>query len=438
MSLTERQLVAFGSLAADQKNAMVGGPFGSNLISDDYKEAGIPVIRGQNLGHGRWVGGEFVFVSEAKAASLRSNWAMPGDIVFTQRGTLGQVAIVPPGPWEHYLISQSQMKATIDLSKADPTFIYYLFSSKAEQQYIIGNAVQAGVPHINLTQLRSHPISIPPLEEQSAIASILGALDNKIEQNQRTAQALERLARAIFRAWFVDFEPVKAKANGAISFPSMSPTLFDSLPTAFVSSERGPVPTAWETRPIATIATFLNGLALQKYPPRGDSTDLPVIKIAQLRQGGTSSADLANANIPAAYVIKNRDLLFSWSGTLDVKFWFGGKGALNQHLFKVTSQHYPDWFIFLSLQEHLPWFRMIAASKATTMGHIKREHLRGVHAVVAPPEMMREADALIAPLHGLRAHLLLESQRLANLRDLLLPRLLSGQVRVAVAATSHG
>ncbi len=176
--------MAFGELAADQKNAMVGGPFGSNLVSSDYTEAGTPVIRGQNLGLGRWVGGDFVFVSEQKALSLRSNWAMPGDIVFTQRGTLGQVAIVPPGPWKHYLISQRQMKATIDPSQADPSFIYYLFTSPVEQRYIIGNAIQVGVPHINLAQLRAHPISIPPLAEQGAISAVLGALDDKIEQNR--------------------------------------------------------------------------------------------------------------------------------------------------------------------------------------------------------------------------------------------------------------
>src|SRR6267143_5722492 len=103
--------VTVGDIVALARNALVGGPFGSNLISSDYVPSGIPVIRGQNMG-ARWVGGEFVFVSDAKSASLDANLARPGDIVFTQRGTLGQVSLVPDGPYERYLVSQSQMKLT--------------------------------------------------------------------------------------------------------------------------------------------------------------------------------------------------------------------------------------------------------------------------------------------------------------------------------------
>jgi len=238
--------VQFGDLAADTRNAIVGGPFGSNLVSGDYTDAGVPVIRGQNMGEGRWVSGPFAFVSEEKAESLRANLARPGDIVFTQRGTLGQVALVPDAPWDRYVVSQSQMKATVNPDLADPLFVYYYFTNPAEQHYIIANAIQTGVPHSNLGQLRAHPMRVPSLCEQRAIADVLGALDDKIEQNRRTAQALERLARAIFRAWFVDFQPVKAKAAGATVFPSMPQPVFDALPTGFVDSKIGPVPEGWE------------------------------------------------------------------------------------------------------------------------------------------------------------------------------------------------
>lgn len=111
-------------IAASTKNALVGGPFGSNLVSADYVSSGIPVIRGQNMGQGRWVEGDFVFVSQQKAEQLSANIARPGDIIFTQRGTLGQVAIVPDYPFERYIVSQSQMKLTPDKSKADTMFLY--------------------------------------------------------------------------------------------------------------------------------------------------------------------------------------------------------------------------------------------------------------------------------------------------------------------------
>lgn len=420
----------FSKLAANSPNSIVGGPFGSNLVSSDYTEGGVPVIRGQNMGSGRWVSGNFAFVSEEKAESLRANLARPGDVVFTQRGTLGQVALVPDTPWNRYVVSQSQMKATINQDLADPLFIYYYFTNPVEQQYIAANAIQTGVPHSNLGQLRAHPMRIPSLTEQRTIAGVLCALDDKIEQNRRTAQKLEQLARAIFRAWFVDFEPVKAKAAGAAGFPSMPQAVFDALPTVFVDSDIGPVPKGWLVRPLVSTATFLNGLALQKYPPRGDVDDLPVIKIAQLRRGSTEGSDLANGDVPTEYVIGDGDLLFSWSGTLEAAFWFGGKGALNQHLFKVMPNEYPSWLCLLWIHQHLPWFRAIAAGKATTMGHIKRSHLTEAKVVTATPPVLQAANDVIEPIYELYAQTMLESRKLIEMRDFLLPRLLSGDVRV--------
>jgi type I restriction enzyme S subunit len=427
----------FEELAAESRNAIVGGPFGSNLVSSDYTEAGVPVIRGQNMGHGRWVTGQFAFVSDEKAESLRANWARPGDIVFTQRGTLGQVALVPDAPWGRYIVSQSQMKATINPDKADSLFIYYYFSSPIERQYVIANAIQTGVPHSNLGQLRAHPMRIPPPLEQRRIASVLGALDDKIEQNRRTARALERLARAVFRAWFVGFEPVKAKAAGASAFPSMPQPVFDALPASFVASDIGPVPQGWEIRAIAQVATFLNGLALQKYPPRGDGRDLRVIKIAQLRRGSTQGADWASCDVPAQYVVDDGDLLFSWSGTLEAELWFGGTGALNQHLFKVTSSQFPQWYCLHWIRQHLPWFRRVAASKATTMGHIKRGHLQEAQVIAPPALVMRAADQVIGPLYEMYAQVQLESRKLAQIRELLLPNLLSGAVRISQTGAGH-
>lgn len=192
------------------------------------------------------------------------------------------------------------------------------------------------------------------------------------------------------------------------------------------------MPEGWELKAIARIATFLNGLALQKYPPRGDGHDLRVIKIAQLRKGSTEGADLANGDLPEQYVINDGDLLFSWSGTLEAELWFGGKGALNQHLFKVTSAHFPSWLCLLWIRQHLAWFRTIAASKATTMGHIQRGHLQEAKVIVPPEDILRAANAAVGSLYELHAQIMIESRKLVGLRNLLLPKLLSGEVRVQV------
>ncbi len=294
--------------------------------------------------------------------------------------------------------------------------------------------IDDGSPIPSTTRAAVYPreMVVPDPDEQRAIAGVLGALDDKIEQNQRSARALDRLAGAIFRSWFVDFEPMKAKAACATSFPSMPKHVFDALPTRFVDSDVGPVPEGWKMKGIASIATFLNGLALQKYPPRGDGEDLRVIKIAELRKGSVEGAAWANGDVAEQYVIDDGDLLFSWSGTLEVAFWYGGKGALNQHLFKVTSSRFPSWFCFLWIRRHLPWFRAIAASKATTMGHIRRGHLQETQVVVPPNEVLHQANEVFGPIFDLFGQLMIESRRLAAMRDVLLPKLLSGEVRVQV------
>ena len=189
--------VTVGEIASSRQYALVGGPFGSNLVSRDYVPAGVPIIRGQNMGQ-RFIGGEFAYVSSEKAEALSANLARPGDVIFTQRGTLGQVSLVPNEPFEQYLISQSQMKLTVESKKADPLFLYYVFQTPEQLEHIRNHAIQTGVPHTNLGILRNTPIPLPPLGKQRAIARVLGALDDKIELNRRTNETLDAMARVLF------------------------------------------------------------------------------------------------------------------------------------------------------------------------------------------------------------------------------------------------
>ena len=366
--------------------------------------------------------GRVPILSSSGITDYHSEVRVPGPGVVTGRyGTIGQVFLIKEDFWP--LNTTLWVK---DFHGNDPLWASYLLRTID----FMSCSDKSSVPGVNRNDLHRIPVLLPPLEEQHTIAGVLGALDDKIEQNRRTARALDRLARTIFRAWFVSFDPVKAKAAGAAAFPCVPQSVFDALPTRLVDSEIGSVPEEWELKPIATIATFLNGLALQKYPPRGDGEDLRVIKIAELRRGSAEGAAWANSDVPKQYVIGDRDLLFSWSGTLEVEFWFGGRGALNQHLFKVTSSRFPSWFCFLWIRQHLPWFRAIAASKATTMGHIKRGHLQETQVVVPPNEILHAANEVIGPIYDLLGELMIESRKLAAMRDVLLPKLLSGEVRV--------
>jgi type I restriction enzyme S subunit len=311
-----------------------------------------------------------------------------------------------------------------DFKGNDRRFCYYLLKSLDLAHFNAGS----GVPTLNRNHIHPLPVTVPTSsDEQRAIAHILGTLDDKVELNRRMSETLEAMARGLFKSWFADFDPVRDKAEGRD--PCLPKPLADLFPARLVDSELGEIPEGWEVKSLDEIARFLNGLALQKYPPVGDRS-LPVVKIAQLRAGNTIGADRASADLDADYVVADGDILFSWSGSLECVLWAGGKGALNQHLFKVTSATYPRWLCYFGVHAHLEDFRHIAAGKATTMGHIQRHHLSDAKLAIPPAQLMgamnKQLDTMVESLWKREV----ESRTLAALRDALLPKLMSGELRV--------
>jgi len=251
-------LVKLSTLATGDKNSIVGGPFGSDLVSRDYVPEGVPVVRGANLPKNSIFScNNFVFVSEHKADSLRSNCAKPGDMVFTQRGTLGQVGVIPNNTlYSRFLISQSQMKMTVDPSKADSLYLYYYFRLPSTVAYIENHALQSGVPHINLGILRKFDIVYPPLPIQNKIAAVLSAYNDLIENNKRRIALLEKMAGELYHEWFV-----------RMRFPGHEKVKFD----------KG-VPNGWKLKKLNEILELCYGKALKEeeripgdYPVFGSS-----------------------------------------------------------------------------------------------------------------------------------------------------------------------
>jgi len=319
---------------------------------------------------------------------------------------------------------------TADPKKADVRFIEYLFQAMRKQ--VKSHAYGSAQENINLEVLRKLEFPIPPLPVQTEIAEYLSVLDDRITLLRETNATLEAIAQALFKSWFVDFDPVRAKIEGRTpdGLDEATAALF---PDSFEETELGLVPRGWSVRSLDQIATYLNGLALQKFPPTGQD-DLPVIKIAQLRKGDAVGADLASKAIKAEYIVRDGDVLFSWSGSLEVEIWGGGEGALNQHLFKVTSASFPKWFYYLWTRHHLEHFRQVAASKATTMGHIQRSHLSAAKAVAPSEDMLKVADLVLGPILDRLIEHKLQARSLTALRDSLLPRLISGQLRLPESA----
>ena len=295
----------------------------------------------------------------------------------------------------------------------DPQYLYQILRSNdtLAQLQMLAESRSGTFPQITYSELSNIMVSLPSQKAQKNIVSILSSLDRKIELNNKINADLEEMAQAIFKNWFVDFEPFK---DGK-----------------FVDSELGMIPEGWKVGRLTEIASYMNGLAMQKFPPENTEDSLPVLKIKELGQGfcGTDS-DRCSCNIKDECKIHNGDVIFSWSGTLLVDVWCGGDCGLNQHLFKVTSKDYPKWFYYYWTKHHLQEFIHIAKDKAVTMGHIKRGHLEEAMVAIPDNDSMEKAHELFEPILSKMISLRLESSRLSLLRDTLLPRLMSGEIEV--------
>lgn len=417
-------IVPVSEIAGQERNALVGGPFGSNLVSADYVPVGVPVIRGQNMGH-RWVSGEFAYVSEAKAEALSSNIARPDDIIFTQRGTLGQVALVPSGPYQKYIISQSQMKLTVDRKIAYPKFYYYVFSSQDQQEYIRSNAIQTGVPHTNLGMLRNTPVPRPKLHIQKGIADLLSSFDDKIELNQQINETLEGMAQTIFRDWFIDFGPVRRRQGGATDpvaimgrltpDPVRAAQLAALFPAAFGIDG---LPVGWSRRTVESIMELAYGKSLPKTVRKGGP--FPVYGSGGI--SGTHSIAL----------VHGPGIIVGRKGTVGSLYWEAGDFfAIDTVFYVVPRDGVPlnfAWHLLRTLG--LEGMNTDAAVPGLNRGNAYR-----LEFAFGGMPLLDAFDALAAPLRAKQNASNLETQTLAETRDYLLPRLMSGAVRVAPAET---
>ncbi|EOT2986211.1 restriction endonuclease subunit S [Clostridium perfringens] len=307
-------------------------------------------------------------------------------------------------------------------------YIYYLSISPEFRNMAIKSMTgSSGRQRVQKDVLEESEIILPILEEQKAIAKILSDLDEKIEVNNKINKNLEEMAQAIFKQWFVDFE-----------FPNEEGKPYKSSGGEMVESELGMIPKGWKISSLIDIADYLNGLAMQKFKPSEDEKGLKVLKIKELRQGFTDeSSDLCSENIKQEYIINNGDVIFSWSGTLLVDLWGADKCGLNQHLFKVTSNKYYKWYYYYWTKFHLNKFISIAKDKATTMGHIKRSNLSESLVFVPNDSTLKLMNKVMNPIITQVINNKVENKRLEKLRDTLLPKLMSGEIRVPLETNEN-
>lgn len=321
---------------------------------------------------------------------------MPGDILFVNKGTPGRVCMVPD-PVD-FCIAQDMIALRADDKKIYNKYLFAVLRSREIQQQIYNTNVGDVIPHFKKQFMDQLLIPVPDRKIQEKIGNLYYQLSYKVELNKKINENLEQQAQAIFAQEFLN---------------------------------RSSVPDDWKEGSLLDIADYLNGLAMQKFRPSDDEIGLPVLKIKELRQGSCdSSSDLCSASIKPIYIIHDGDVIFSWSGSLLVDFWCGGTCGLNQHLFKVTSQKYDKWFYYAWTKHHLDRFIAVAADKATTMGHIKREDLAKAEVLIPNNADYSRIGSLLQPIYNLIIANRIENKKLAEIRGSLLPKLMSGEINI--------
>ena len=350
------------------------------------------------------------FESAGKSAKM-----FPKDsIAISKSGTIGSLGILK----DEMCGNRAVINIVVNPDKANLKYIFYTLKyKKAEIVSRAGGSIQK---NLYVSALETLILNHNSIKEQSEISSVLSALDKKIELNNQINAEIEAMAKTLYDYWFVQFD-----------FPDADGKPYKSSGGKMVYNEvlKREIPEGWKQATLWDIANYYNGLAMQKYRSTGDDY-LPVIKIREMNNGISPDTEKASIDIPKAAIVDDGDLLFSWSATLDVKIWSQGKGALNQHIFKVTSDDYPQSFYYFELMNYLSHFKMMADMRKTTMGHITLEHLKQANIVLPPINLIKKLDEKLKPIFEHSLVLKKENNSLVELRDWLLPMLMNGQVTV--------
>ncbi len=405
-------------IKAAKKYALNGGPFGSKLVTNDYIPEGVPVIRGTNLSKDTYFSFEdLVFVSEEKADELKPNNAHPGDIIFTQRGTLGQVGIIPKiCKYKRFVISQSQMKLTVDEIKTDSYFIYYYFRNPNTIQRIKNLAFSSGVPHINLQVLREFEIELPPLPTQRKIAAILSAYDDLIENNTRRIKILEEMAQALYREWFVNFR-----------FPGHEKVQMEE-------SELGPKPEGWEVVKFTDIADVLSGGTpktniseywngqIPFFAPKDSPSSFYVLETEK----SITELGLKRCN---SKLYPRNTVFITARGTVGKIAMPAVNMAMNQSCYALKGRDgISQYFVFLAIKNCIEELKQRATG--AVFDTIIVDTFRMLEVVKPPISLINRISDLVTPLFDLILNISYQNANLRRTRDLLLPQLISGKIDI--------
>lgn len=447
-------IVSIDDIKLPEKYSCVGGPFGSSLSQKHYVDSGVPVIRGTNLAGDIFSESGFVFVSPDKANELQRNMAFRGDIVFTQRGTLGQVALIPEDSiYERYIVSQSQMKLTVNPKHADAYFIYTYFRTNEAKALIENNAIIGGVPHINLGILKQFKLRLPPLSEQKRISEVSKSIDNKINLNYQINQTLEKMSQTLFKSWFVDFDPVidnaldagnsipealqsrvelRQKVRNSADFKPLPANIRTQFPAEFEETELGWVPKGWLLESVAKSININPSVKLPK------NTIAKYVDMKSLPTQGYSISDIIEKPYSGGTKFQKNDILFARitpclenGKTGFVDFLDENETAFGSTEFIVmrgtTKVHY-TYVACLARENH---FRLHAIQNmvgSSGRQRVQNSCFDSFFIAIPTPSVMRLFAGKVSIFFDKMHCCNVENKSLTALRNTLLPKLISGEL----------
>ena len=408
--------VSVEDIKAPSANSLATGPFGSSISSRFFQDSGIPVIRGSNLSEDidkRLVYKDTVFVSEEKSQKFSRSIVRRGDLVFTCWGTIGQVGLIDErSRYPEYVISNKQMKLSPDPERVDSLFLYYLFSGSEMSSRIKNQAIGSSVPGFNLGQLRNLKFLLPPLDEQKKIAYVIGTLDNKIELNQQMNRTLEGIARALFKSWFIDFDPVCAKLDGRQPY-GMDAETAALFPDSFDDSPLGKIPKGWRVGRLDDLIILQRGFDL----PKTNRTSGKYPVLAASGPSGTHNE----------YKVKGPGVTTGRSGVLgNIFFVHEDFWPLNTSLWVKEFRESRPIHTYYVLQD----LNLEVFNAGSAVPTLNRNHVHGLKVVIPLLPVIEVFESLVMLIFQKKKANDEESIDISAVRDVLLPKLLSGEIRV--------
>lgn len=419
----------WGTYRFDEAGRIVTGKTPRGGIPE-FDGAEVPFVTPPDFSGNKRIARSVRAISEAGAQSVKGSIIPARSVLVTCIGSdMGKTALT-----SSRCVANQQINAiVVDESRFAPEFLYYNLSlRKAEIRSLAGGSAQ---PIMNKSAFGRLSFKAPSLAEQRRIVEAMAPIDDRIALLRETNTTLEAIAQSLHKSWFVDFNPVHANKQG-IAPEGMDEATAALFPEGFEESDLGLVPRGWSQSTLYDLATYVNGAAYKTFAPNLERRGLPIIKIAELKAGVSSQTAFSDVTMPAKYRIETGEILFSWSGnpdtSIDTFVWPHAPALLNQHIFRVLPHAAEERSLVLRTLRYLrPVFAELARNKQTTgLGHVTVADLKRLKVVRPPSAVLRLFDGVVAPIQDAMLNNEQIALNLGAIRDTLLPRLISGQLRI--------